>query len=60
MSTNYSKATLTISEAAIMLGIGRSLADALAAQDRIPVLRLGKRLVVPTERFMAWLQDGGV
>ncbi len=60
MPDNLMKTTLTIPEVAAELGIGRSLAYALAAQGEIPVLRLGKRLVVPRARFISWLQDGGV
>ncbi len=56
MSTDLVKKTLTIPEVAAELGIGRSLAYALAAQGKIPVLRLGNRLVVPKERFIAWLE----
>jgi len=59
MSTDLVKKTLTIPEVAAELGIGRSLAYALAAQGNLPVLRLGKRLVVPRERFISWLADGG-
>jgi excisionase family DNA binding protein len=60
MTETLTKATLTITEVADILGIGRSLAYALAAEDKFPVLRLGNRLLVPTERFFAWLRDGGV
>ena len=41
------KLTLTITEAAQLLGISRTTAYELARQGKIPVLRLGKRLVVP-------------
>jgi excisionase family DNA binding protein len=40
-------ATITIKEAAAVLGIKRSLAYELARRGEIPVLRLGRRLVVP-------------
>lgn len=41
--------TLTITEAAELLGIGRNLAYQLAARDELPVrvLHLGRRLLVP-------------
>jgi len=60
MSVDLTKETLTIAEAATVLRIGRSLTYALAAEDKFPVLRLGGRLLVPTKRFLAWLQDVGV
>ena len=50
--------TMTVEEAARRLGIGRTLAYDLARRDRlpVPVLRLGRRLVVPRpalERVLA-------
>jgi excisionase family DNA binding protein len=60
MTESINRATLTIAEVATALGIGRSLAYTLAAEGKFPVLRLGNRLLVPTERFFAWLRDGGV
>jgi excisionase family DNA binding protein len=39
--------TFTIDEAAAQLGIGRNLAYKLASEGGLPVVRLGKRLLVP-------------
>lgn len=39
--------TYTVQEAARLLGISRGLAYELVKQGRLPVVRLGKRLVVP-------------
>jgi excisionase family DNA binding protein len=39
--------TLTVSEAAELLSISRSTAYAAAKSGQLPVLRLGRRLVVP-------------
>lgn len=39
--------TMTVEEAAKALGISRGLAYDLARQRKIPVIRLGKRLLVP-------------
>ena len=49
--TDNSRRTLTIPEVAAALGIDRSHAYALAQRGRlpVPVLRLGRRLVVPRE-----------
>ena len=51
--------TVTIPEAAGMLGISRGLAYTLAARDGelvgIPVLRLGRRMVLPRARLEAQL-----
>lgn len=41
-------ATISITEAAALLGIGRNQAYQAAARGELPVLRLGRRLLVPT------------
>ena len=55
--------TLTIEEAATVLGIDRSTAYTLAARDKlpVPVIRLGRRLVVgraALARVLARTSDG--
>lgn len=45
--TSPRPATLTLSETATVLGISRSTAYELAKSGELPVLRLGRRLVVP-------------
>jgi excisionase family DNA binding protein len=39
--------TLTVEEAARELGIGRTLAFEMARTGRLPVIRLGRRVLVP-------------
>lgn len=41
------RATLTVEEAAAILGIGRTLAFELARTGRLPTIRLGRRILVP-------------
>lgn len=41
--------TLTVEEAAEILGISRALAYVLVKNDQLPSLRLGRRLVVPRQ-----------
>lgn len=58
MTPEVERLTITVSEAARLLGISRNLAYQLAAQGGlpVPVLRLGRRLVVPrvaVERLLA-------
>jgi excisionase family DNA binding protein len=49
-------ATLTVPEAARLLGVSRALGYELARSGRLPVLRLGpRRLVVPTRALEAML-----
>ena len=43
-----SRSTVTVEEAAPILGIGRSTAYVLARSGELPTLRLGRRFVVPT------------
>ncbi len=52
-------ATLSISEAAALLGVGRNLAYEVASRDGelagVPVIRIGRRLLVPHARLLAVL-----
>ena len=52
--------TLTLEELAILLGIGRSTAYQLAAEDQlpVPVIRVGRRVVVPRRAVEALLSYG--
>ena len=45
-----------------VLGISMAGAYELLHQDGFPVLRIGSRLVVPKEKFLAWVdeQAGGI
>lgn len=47
--------TYSIPEVAAKLGISRNHAYSLAREAAFPVIRLGRRLVVPRDRFDAWL-----
>ena len=50
------KQTYTIPEAASVLGIGRSAAYEAARTGQLPVIRIGKRILVPAvalERMLA-------
>ncbi len=52
-------ATLTVTEAAKLLGVGRNLAYEIVARDGelagVPVIRVGRRLLIPQARFLAVL-----
>ena len=54
-----SSATLTITEAAELLGIGRNLAYEIATRDGelagVPVIRVGRRLLIPQARLLTVL-----
>jgi excisionase family DNA binding protein len=44
----HDRATVTVTEAADVLGISRSTAYELVHTGAIPALRLGRRIVIPT------------
>ncbi len=51
--------TLTIEEAAAVLGIGRNSAYQAVASGQLPVIRIGRRLLVPRaalERLLTGMQ----
>jgi len=52
-------ATLTVPEAADLLGIGRNLAYEIAKREGVlagvPVIRVGRRLLIPHARLLAVL-----
>ncbi len=53
-------ATMTIPEAAELLGISRSAAYRAVARGEIPTIRIGRRLLVPTAKLytmLGWLPD---
>jgi len=51
--------TVTVEEAAVMLGISRTTAYGCASRNEIPTVRLGRRVVVPTAALMAMLAGDG-
>jgi excisionase family DNA binding protein len=55
-SLGTQRLTITVEQAAVVLGIGRGLAYALAASGSLPVVRLGRRMVVPLARLEALLE----
>lgn len=52
-----SRSVMTVTEAAGLLGISRALAYELARSQRLPVVRLGRRLVVPRKALVFWLEQ---
>ena len=52
--------TLSVEEAAHVLGIGRGLAYELARSGELPVIRLGRRLLVPRAQLEAMLRETSV
>lgn len=48
--------TVTVAQAAVMLGISRTSAYQRVRRGEIPTVRLGRRLVVPKARLLAMLE----
>lgn len=53
------RSTLSVSECASEIGIGRNQAYQLISEGVIPHLRLGKRIVVPRLALDRWLASAG-
>jgi len=51
MATEIVRQTVSVEEAAEMLGISKNQAYKAVREGEIPVIRLGKRLVVPLAAF---------
>ncbi len=51
------RATYTVEEVAVILGLGRSSAYGMVRRGEIPAKRMGGRWLIPRQRFHAWL-DG--
>ena len=49
--------TLSVAEAAKVLGISRNTAYELVRQEQIPSIRFGKRILIPKKRLIAMLED---
>jgi excisionase family DNA binding protein len=51
--------TVTVREAAALLGVGRDTAYAAVRDGTLPSIRLGKRLVIPMAALEKMLADAG-
>ena len=56
--SNDRRLSLTVMEAAEVLGISRTLAYELVARGELPSLRMGRRIVVPRRALEALLEAG--
>lgn len=55
-TTMATPATINVPEAGRILGLSRNGAYAAAARGEIPVIRIGRKLLVPRKLFMAMLE----
>ncbi len=51
------KVVLSMAELAAAMGIGRSKAYELTHRPGFPVVRLGRRVVIPVDSLKIWLED---
>lgn len=49
--------TMDVGEAAALLGVSPWLVLQQIGQGKLPHKRVGRRIVIPRARFMAWLDD---
>ena len=48
---------LTVQDVADVLGIGLAHAYEVAHRKDFPTITLGSRIIIPREKFMAWIDD---
>jgi excisionase family DNA binding protein len=49
--------TLKADQVAAVLGISRANAYTLLRREDFPTLRIGKRMLVPRDRFVQWIEE---
>ncbi len=51
------KLTYSVAEAAAVLGISKSYAYQMVKEQRLPVLAIGSRRVIPIRQLEQWLEE---
>ena len=54
---NEPRRTLSVAEAAELLGVSRWLVLQQVAHGNLPHKRFGRRILIPRGRFLAWLEE---
>ena len=49
--------TISIPDAARLMGVGKNRVYAMAKSGQIPVLKVGNRYIIPKANFEAWLAE---
>lgn len=57
MNETDTRLTLTVEEAAKLLGVSRIKGYELAHSEGFPAMRLGRKLLIPRDRFLAWIDQ---
>ena len=50
------KLTLTVEESGKLLGVSRQIAYQLSRRADFPTLHIGKRMLVPKDRLIQWIE----
>lgn len=58
-SSNHTRQTMTVEEAAAILGISRANAYECARTGELPSIRFGRRVLIPSAALSRLLQPGG-
>ena len=48
---------LSVPQVADVLGIGRASAYELARSEGFPTITIGSRIVIPKDKFIAWVEE---
>ena len=57
MNETDTRLMLTVEEAAKLLGVSRIKGYELAHSEGFPAMRLGRKLLIPRDRFLAWIDQ---
>jgi excisionase family DNA binding protein len=57
IDTDHLPDVMTVEETATLLRISRGLAFAAVRSGEIPSVRVGRRILVPKARLLAWLEN---
>ena len=58
MKTHFERKTVTVTEAAKVLGVSRNKAYEAARRGEIPTIKIGHRILVPVAALERMLQEG--
>lgn len=51
------RAAINVAEAAVSLGVGEAAVRDLCHQRSLPSFRIGRRVLIPHEKFLAWVDE---
>jgi excisionase family DNA binding protein len=57
MERKHDELCITVEEMGRRIGVGRVGAYALASTEGFPALRIGKRILIPTDALKRWLEE---